>query len=150
MRLEQIERKLKRAPALQKEYRDVLPASVQTKWSKWLQDVEELEQVAVPRCYFSSLPDSKEKEIHAFCDASHNAYGGVIYIRAVTSAGTAHALLVMAKTRVAPLKTMTIALGYAVTWSKCSSAEFKELFAGQTAQLLFTGFEALLVSRRST
>ena len=77
-RLEQIERKLKRALALQKEYHDVLPASVQTKWSKWPRDVKELEQVPVPRCYFSSLPDSKEKEIHAFCDAWHNAYGGVI------------------------------------------------------------------------
>ena len=99
VRLEQIERKLKRDPALQKEYHDVLPASVQTKWSKWLQDVRELlEQVAVPRCYFCSLPDSKEKEIHAFCDASQNAYAGVIYIRAVTSSGTAHALLVMADT----------------------------------------------------
>ena len=27
-------------------------------------------------------------------------------------------------------------VGYAVTWSKCSSAEFRELFAGQTAQLI--------------
>lgn len=108
VRLEQIERKLKREPALQKEYHDVLPASMQTKWNKWLQDVTELEQVAVPRCYFSSLPDSKEKEIHAFCDASQNAYAGLIYFRAVTPSGIAHALLVMAKTRVAPLKTTTI------------------------------------------
>jgi len=87
--------------------------------------VKELEQLAVPRCYFSSLPDSKEKEIHSFCDASQNAYAGVIYSRAVTSSGTAHALLMMAKTSVAPLKTMTIprlelngapiALRYAVT-----------------------------------
>lgn len=86
----------------------MLPVSVQTKWSKWLEDVIVLEQVEVPRCYFSSLPDPTEKEIHAFCDASQNAYAGVIYIRTVTPSGTAHASLVMAKTLVAPRKTMTI------------------------------------------
>ena len=82
--------------------------SIQTKWSKWLQDVQELEQEAVPRCYFASLPDSREKEIHVFCDASKNAYAGVIYIRTVTLSGTAHTSLFKAKTRVAPLKTMTL------------------------------------------
>ena len=82
--------------------------SIQTKWSKWLQDMKELEQVAVPRCYFSSLPDSMEKEIHAFCDAPKNAYAGVIYIRTVTLSGTAHTSVFKAKTRVAPLKTMTL------------------------------------------
>ena len=86
----------------------MLPASVQTKWRKCRQDVEVLEQVEVPRCYFSSLPDPTEKEIHAFCDASQNAYAEVIYIRTVTPLGTAQASLVMASTRVAPLKTMTI------------------------------------------
>ena len=56
---------------------DVLPASVQKKWSKWLQEVKVLEQVIVPRCYFSSLPDPMEKEIHAFCVTSQNAYAGL-------------------------------------------------------------------------
>ena len=63
---------------------EVLPVSVQTKWRKWLQEVEVLEQVEVPRCYFSSLPDPTKKEIHAFCDASQNAYAEVVYIRTVT------------------------------------------------------------------
>ena len=49
-----------------------------------------------------------EKEIHVFCDASKNAYAGVIYIRTVTLSGTAHTSLFKAKTRVAPLKTMTL------------------------------------------
>ena len=48
---------------------EVLPVSAQTKWRKWLQDVEVLEQVEVSRRYFSSLPDPTKKEIHAFCDA---------------------------------------------------------------------------------
>ena len=75
---------------------EVLPVSVQTKWRKWLQDVEVLEQVEVSRRYFSSLPDPPKKEIHAFCDASQNAYAEVIYIRTVTPLGNAQASLVMA------------------------------------------------------
>ena len=63
---------------------------------KWLQDVEVLEQVEVSRRYFSSLPDPTKKEIHAFCDASQNAYAEVIYIRTVTPLGNAQASLVMA------------------------------------------------------
>ena len=107
--------------------------SIQTKWSKWLQDMKELEQVAVPRCYFSSLPDSMEKEIHAFCDATKNAYAGVIYIRTVTLSGTAHTSVFKANTRVAPLKTMTLPR---LELNGALIAEFRELFAGQTAQLI--------------
>lgn len=75
---------------------EVLPVSAQTKWRKWLQDVEVLEQVEVSRRYFSSLPDPTKKEIHAFCDASQNSYAEVIYIRTVTPLGNAQASLVMA------------------------------------------------------
>lgn len=75
---------------------EVLPVSAQTKWRKWLQDVEVLEQVEVSRRYFSSLPDPTKKEIHAFSDASQNAYAEVIYIITVTPLGNAQASLVMA------------------------------------------------------
>lgn len=53
---------------------DVLPLSIQTKWSKRLQGMKKMEQVEVLQRYFSSLPDPMEKEIHAFCDASQNTY----------------------------------------------------------------------------
>lgn len=74
---------------------DALAVSVQTKWSKWFQDVEVLEQVEAPRCYFSSLQGPTEKEIHAFYDASQNAYAEVMYIRTVIPLGIAHASLMM-------------------------------------------------------
>ena len=50
----------------------------------------------------------KKKEIHTFCDASKMAYGAVSYARFVLKDGTSHITLIWSKTRVAPLKTLTI------------------------------------------
>jgi len=76
---------------------NVLPLSIQTKWSKRLQGMKKMEQVEVLQRYFSSLPHRMEKEIHAFCDASQNTYyffyAGAVYIRTVTPSGTAHVSL---------------------------------------------------------
>lgn len=41
-------------------------------------------------------------------DASERAYSGVVYLRMENSSGTVHTLLVMSKTRVAPINRYTI------------------------------------------
>ena len=47
-------------------------------------------------------------QLHGFSDASESAYAGAVYLQMVDTDGTAHVSLVMAKTRVAPLKQLTI------------------------------------------
>ena len=47
-------------------------------------------------------------ELHKFCDDSEAAYSGVIYLRAVDTKGDVHVSLVIAKTKVAPLKRLSI------------------------------------------
>ena len=47
-------------------------------------------------------------QIHGFCDASEFAYTGVIYFRGINDKGHVHMSLVMAKTKVAPIKRLTI------------------------------------------
>ena len=48
-------------------------------------------------------------EIHHFCDASQCAYRAVSYLRQVNSDGQAHCSFLIGKSRLAPLKQMSIA-----------------------------------------
>ena len=47
-------------------------------------------------------------ELHGFCDASEAAYAGAVYLRATDVKGSVHVSLVMAKTKVTPLKRLSI------------------------------------------
>ena len=47
-------------------------------------------------------------QLHGFCDASENAYGGVIYLRMVDISDQVHIALVISKSKVAPIKRLTI------------------------------------------
>ena len=47
-------------------------------------------------------------ELHGFSDASEDAYSAVVYIRGEDTTGTFLTGIVMAKTRVSPLKRLTI------------------------------------------
>ena len=47
--------------------------------------------------------------MHGFCDASERAYAGVVYIRGIDDLNNSHVALVIAKTKVAPIKRLTFA-----------------------------------------
>ena len=46
--------------------------------------------------------------LHGFCDASESAYASVVYLQMVDTDNVVHVSLVIAKTKVAPLKWLTI------------------------------------------
>lgn len=47
-------------------------------------------------------------ELHGFCDASLDAYGAAIYIKSINHKGHGEARLLCARSRVAPVKTITL------------------------------------------
>ena len=47
-------------------------------------------------------------QLHGFSDASESAYAGVVYLRMTDRVGTVHVSLVASKTKVAPIKRLTI------------------------------------------
>ena len=68
-----------------------------------------LQQVKIPRCYKpEAFGEVKAVEFHHFSDASMEGYGQCSYIKLVNNKGQVHCSLVMAKSRVAPLKVITI------------------------------------------
>ena len=74
-------------------------------WLTWIGDISSLTSIEVPRPYF--LTNISEKQLHIFCDSSKLAYGAVAYLRG-TSGNKTYTAFLMAKTRVAPVKTQTL------------------------------------------
>ncbi|XP_028968437.1 uncharacterized protein LOC114828435 [Galendromus occidentalis] len=85
---------------------DPVPEDVNRDFRKWIEDLKRIESVTIPRRYWEGGNPS-EKTLHVFADASQHAYGFCAYI--VSSMGTSRtSTLMLAKSRVAPLRNATI------------------------------------------
>ena len=88
---------------------DAVTPSQERKWTIWLEDLPKLEALEVER---SLKPEGfghvVSCQLHHFSDASAMGYGAVSYLRLVNDLGQIHCAIVMAKSRVAPLKKITI------------------------------------------
>ena len=80
-----------------------LPEPLRIKHQLWREELSQLADLELPRCYFSNEP-SKEISLHGFSDASEKAYGAVVYIRAIYENHPPTVNLVVAKNRVLPLR----------------------------------------------
>lgn len=84
---------------------DVVPPKVAEQWIIFRSQLKELEKVTIPRW----IPIYNNKlELHGFCDASESAFAASIYSRSEAEDGKFHVNLVAGKTRVAPLKALSI------------------------------------------
>ena len=92
---------------LKLEWEDAVPAHLKEQHIKWREELPLLSSIQVPRYYFSE-ESPLTIQLHGFCDASQRAYAAVIYIRATYASLPPSCQLVVAKSRVAPLKVLTI------------------------------------------
>jgi len=83
-----------------------LPPEHASKWQTFLTDAKAIERISIPRAFPFSL--SCNIELHGFADASESGYAAVIYFRCELSTGEIIVRPIMAKTRVAPLKRVTL------------------------------------------
>ena len=77
-------------------------------WKLLLSEFRALNNLRIPRCYFSTDKTPVSVQLHGFCDASYQAYAAVVYIRSVLSDGSVDTQIVSSKTRVAPIKQQSI------------------------------------------
>ncbi|XP_062714600.1 uncharacterized protein LOC134291174 [Aedes albopictus] len=75
-------------------------------WRRYLTQLPLLNEIRIDRCVV--IPNAVTTEIHCFSDASEKAYGCCIYLRSVDAAGRIRVRLLSSKSRVAPLKCLTI------------------------------------------
>ena len=78
-----------------------VPANYGTTWINLAKNIQQATQINIPRLYFQRK--ASHHSYYVFTDASLTSYGSAAYI--TNGIDTA---LVMAKTRVAPLKTLTL------------------------------------------
>ena len=92
------------------EWDEPVPTQIERVWKKWYGELPELRKHLVDRCYFPKEAKIVGMELHGFCDASEAAYAGAVYLRATDVKGSVRVSLVTAKTKVAPLKRLSIPL----------------------------------------
>ncbi|XP_059223145.1 uncharacterized protein LOC131996956 [Stomoxys calcitrans] len=84
---------------------EIISPSTLSQWRLFQDNYLLINQIRVPR-WFQYIPNSKI-QFHGFCDASEKAYAAVLYVRIEVNDSIA-TNLVLSKTRVAPIKTLSI------------------------------------------
>ncbi len=86
-----------------------LEPDIERKWIGWIHTLSEIENLGIPRCLsppgFGMITRC---ELHHFSDASMCGYGAVSYIRLVSSDDQIHCAFLMGKSRLSPMKSVTI------------------------------------------
>ena len=92
-------------------WKEALPKSLLPEWELWLNQLEGLANLKFPRL----VKIGPICEYHVFCDASERGYGCAVYVRITThsrrnkeSANKYQSYLFMARSRIAPMKPLTI------------------------------------------
>lgn len=83
-----------------------LPIEHHTAWENYRNELKRITQINIPRRV--TVSDSIQNDIHIFCDASQVAYGACAYLRSVTRKQAVTVQLLIAKSRVCPVKATTI------------------------------------------
>ena len=86
---------------------DPLDSETKEKWSSWKSDLLHLKDVTIYRCFGNGLTPDLRMERHGFGDASPKAYRAAVYIRITDKQGQVSSKLVMSRSRVAAIKTVS-------------------------------------------
>jgi hypothetical protein len=88
---------------------DPLPQTLFGEWTRWMKDLPKLESFGIDRCLRpENLGDVVESQLHHFSDASTKGYGAASYLRTIDKLGQVHCALVIGKSKLNPLKTLSI------------------------------------------
>lgn len=85
---------------------DSLPPSIINKWARIREDLQSVHIFSLPRTMSHSI--NATVELHGFSDASIQAYAAVVYSRILQIDNTYHVTLLAAKSKVAPIKQVTL------------------------------------------
>ena len=108
------------------------------KHQEWREQLPLLKLITLPRCYFTA-GTTTSVQLHGFSDASEAAFAAAVYLRSTYEDGSITCRLVVAKTRVAPLHTVSMP-----RLELCGAEMLTELLAviGNTLQIQTSEFYA--------
>ncbi|KAK9885651.1 hypothetical protein WA026_012415 [Henosepilachna vigintioctopunctata] len=85
---------------------DPAPEEISCQWKRFLEELPNISNLSIPRVITS--PSQRDCQLHAFCDASSAGYATVIYLRITDDQDVTQVKFVMAKSKVAPVKSLSI------------------------------------------
>lgn len=127
------------------EWDEVVNGELESMWMRFWSEIKELEKFRIDR-WIGTTNNAKTKLI-GFSDSSQMAYGAVIYARTTYPNGSIVCRLIMSKTRVAPIKQLTIPrleLAAAGLLAKLISEVRNSMEFGDMPYVLFTDSSATL------
>ena len=86
---------------------DPLPPTLVDIWTSWANELQSMASLKIPRC-FRLTEKPVAYELHVCSDASKLGFGAAVYLRAEYPSGTFRLNLLLAKSRVAPLRQLSI------------------------------------------
>ncbi|XP_076733061.1 uncharacterized protein LOC143413643 [Maylandia zebra] len=87
---------------------DPIEGELLQRWQEWVSELQYLQEICLPRCYIAPATQEGTFQLHVFCDASESAYGAVAYLRFKSAEHEVHTAFIMARSRVAPRKKLSI------------------------------------------
>ena len=94
---------------LQVGWDDKIPDNLKKDWVCWRNKLPKLENIKVNRCYKpNNLGNVIKAKVHHFSDESEEGYGQCSYLRLINEFGTIHSSLLIGKSRVSPIKYVSI------------------------------------------
>ncbi|XP_015750134.1 PREDICTED: uncharacterized protein LOC107329984 [Acropora digitifera] len=86
-----------------------VPPQYMPRWENWLLDLPKLSSFSISCCLMpAEFGQVASSQLHHFSDASEVGYGSVSYLRLVNEEGDIHCAFLFGKSRVTPLKPVTI------------------------------------------
>ncbi|XP_018316899.1 uncharacterized protein, partial [Mycetomoellerius zeteki] len=85
---------------------DALPITLSQRWIAFIEQLKDIPKLKFPR--WIAYTSECSIELHGFCDASQKAICATVYLRSSNVKGEVATSLICSKTKVAPLKKMTI------------------------------------------
>ncbi|GBM93008.1 hypothetical protein AVEN_178280-1 [Araneus ventricosus] len=89
---------------------EVFTGQIKENFQNWCKEIKDLQNLKIPRYYFPDqiVIDNQDIQLHVFSDASLKSFGAVAYLRYKTSKGKFQTSFVISKSRVAPIKKLTL------------------------------------------
>ncbi|XP_068987466.1 uncharacterized protein [Bombus flavifrons] len=97
---------LQRVWALKLDWDESLPAELHTEWDRYHIQLPLLNDIRFPRK--TLIKAANHIQSHGFCDAIEKAYGACVYLRSTNPEGHTQSQILTARSKVAPLKSLTI------------------------------------------
>ncbi|GFY38533.1 integrase catalytic domain-containing protein [Trichonephila inaurata madagascariensis] len=85
-----------------------MPLIIKKPFNEWCHELKDLHLVSNPRFYDFTDSNATDIQLHGFSDSPIKAYGTIIYIRVIRTDGSITTSFVTSKSRVAPLKTLSL------------------------------------------